>query len=342
MTAFAIAALLMLAVAVAAVAGPLLRGGRALLTLGVAGFITTVSVLTYLQVSNYRFDAPAVATPPPDPAVADAQAEARAAADVLAQRVAEVPDDRRAWLELGRARLILSEYDDAIFALRRAGTLDASPEPERMVMLGEALTFRDGQRIPEEAATLFTEAVALAPRNPKALWYASLAYAQAGENPRAADMLERLIQTGPPPEIADALRERIVALRGGRPPAPVNAGASAGAATVAVEVSIGDSLAPTFSPQARLFVAVRDADNGGPPLAAVQRDPSELPLAIEISDADAMIRGRGISTAETLEIVARVSMSGDPLGGAGDYVGRLRVPTAEPGPHRLVIDSVQN
>lgn len=342
MTTFAIITAVMLAAAVAAVSRPLMRDGRAMLTLGTAGFVTIVSVLVYIQVSNYRFDAPTAEAqlPASHPPIDGPQAAARASAAALADRLETSPDDRQAWLELGRARLILSEFDAAIFALRRAGELATAPDPERMIMLGEALTFRDGQKIPDEAASLFTRAVDLAPRNPKALWYASLAHAQAGDNLAAADALERLVATGPPADIVGALNERIAALRGEAPAPPA---ASSSGASLAVAVSLGESItAATLSPQARLFVAVRDADNGGPPLAALQRDPSELPLQLEITDADAMIRGRGISSAETLEIVARVSMSGDPLGRAGDYIGRLRVPAGSPGPHSLVIDSVQN
>jgi hypothetical protein len=41
-------------------------------------------------------------------------------------------------------------------------------------------------------------------------------------------------------------------------------------------------------------------------------------------------------------IVARVSMNGDPVGGSGDYVGRINVGRDDiDGPLELVIDEVQ-
>ena len=65
-------------------------------------------------------------------------------------------------------------------------------------------------------------------------------------------------------------------------------------------------------------------------------------MTVSLGDDDAMIPGRTISSAASSVIVARVSMSGNPVGGSGDYVGRLNIGRDDiEGPLELVIDEVQ-
>jgi cytochrome c-type biogenesis protein CcmH len=53
----------------------------------------------------------------------------------------------------------------------------------------------------------------------------------------------------------------------------------------------------------------------------VRRRASELPTVVTLSDSDAMIPGRVPSAFAELEIIARVSMSGDPIAKSGDWFG---------------------
>ncbi len=78
-----------------------------------------------------------------------------------------------------------------------------------------------------------------------------------------------------------------------------------------------------------LFVIARQPGGGGPPLAVVRRSSSELPLQLELSDANAMIPGRGISSVDEVEVVARISASGNPIESSGDLWGSRRVSVGE-------------
>ncbi len=107
-------------------------------------------------------------------------------------------------------------------------------------------------------------------------------------------------------------------------------------ATTTVDVSLDAAF--DVASVATVFVIARDPERPGPPLAVKRLTAGDLPARIELTDADAMLPGRGLKGAETLELVARVALGGSATAVVGDmesatWVGR---PSAEP--VRLHID----
>ena len=112
-------------------------------------------------------------------------------------------------------------------------------------------------------------------------------------------------------------------------------GAEAVAATT-VDVSLDDAF--DVAPITAVFVIAREADQPGPPLAVRRLVADDLPARIELTDADAMLPGRGLQGVAMLELVARVALGGSASAASGDmesapWVGR---PGSEP--VRLHID----
>ena len=106
------------------------------------------------------------------------------------------------------------------------------------------------------------------------------------------------------------------------------AGQTPGAAdivVVSVRVELSESALNAAPGDATVFVIARDPAQPSPPLAAVRRKVSELPAIVVIGDGDAMIPGRVPSAYDELEIVARISMSGQPIAKTGDWYGDRRV-----------------
>lgn len=102
---------------------------------------------------------------------------------------------------------------------------------------------------------------------------------------------------------------------------PIPAVANDRPSGVTVRVSLGEAAASAADANATVFVIARDPEQPSPPIAAVRRKVSELPDEVTIADADAMIPGRVPSAFARLEIVARVSMSGQPMAQSGDWFG---------------------
>jgi len=257
----------------------------------------------------------------------------------LARRLQEEPDDLAGWKMLGRSYFQLQNYAGAAAAYERAVDLESAQNGQTLADLGEAVLMEDNRSLLGRAGELFESALAIAPGNPKALFYSGMAALQRGNNALAADRWEALLSTSPPENIRSILEARVAELRGEPAPAALpQAPATDGDPVIRAEVSLGPAASGANLPDATVFIFARDPAQPAPPVAAVRRRVSELPATVTISDADAMIAGRVPSGFERLEIVARVSLSGQPTAQPGDWFGQQVVDTAAGDIVKIVID----
>ena len=87
--------------------------------------------------------------------------------------------------------------------------------------------------------------------------------------------------------------------------------------------------AASLPAEATVFVIARDPAQPSPPIAVTRRLLSELPGIVELGDADSMIPGRTLSAFPEVEVIARVSLSGQPVAQSGDWFGSQIVKPAE-------------
>jgi cytochrome c-type biogenesis protein CcmH len=317
------------------VALPLLRQERRFSVLSASAIVAVVaiSVAVYGRIGTPGAESAGGEVPSVDDMVAS-----------LALRLEENPDDVTGWKMLGRSYMQLQRYDQAVQAFEQALQRE-SDNAQTLADLGEAVLLDDGGPVAGRAAQLFESAIAAAPGNAKALFYGGIAAVERGDRALAADRWEALLATSPPPEVQDILRPRIAEWRGEAPameksqPDAAPAGSTPAAGAVAtIDVSLSDAAGAAVPADATVFVIARDPGQPSPPIAAVRRRVSELPDAVPLSDADAMIPGRALSAFSDIEIVARVSMSGGPIEQPGDWYGTIRIDTGQSRHGRVVID----
>ena len=106
----------------------------------------------------------------------------------------------------------------------------------------------------------------------------------------------------------------------------------------ATTVDISLDAAFDVDPGATVFVIARDAGRPGPPLAVKRLTAGDLPVRIELTDADAMLPGRGFKGVEALELVARVALGGSAAAVAGDMESATWVGSPSGDPVSLHID----
>jgi len=321
---------LMLALAVLIIVVPVFRARGALPALPAA----TVAVVFLAAVGIYS----RIGTPDAEPAAPQQLPDVGQMVDSLAARLEENPDDLAGWKMLGRSYMQLENFPLAIAAFERAVAMEEGRNAQTLADLGEVLLLGDESELDGRAGQLFDEALALEPRNQKALFYAGMAAVRRGDAELGAQRWEALLATSPPEHIAAILREQIGELRGTPVAAAPAAAAPGTAGVVTASVSLSDSAAAAVPVDATVFIIARDPAQPSPPIAAVRRRVSELPAEVTIGDSDAMIPGRVPSGFAELELVARVSMSGQPVAQAGDWFGELRVKTADSGAVSIVID----
>jgi cytochrome c-type biogenesis protein CcmH len=329
----------MLAAAIAVVAVPLYRTEKRMSATMVISIltVTALSAFIYTQIGT------------PD---ATGQTSAQQAAEVdemvssLATRLEKDPGDVSGWKMLGRSYFSLRNFPEAIAAFEKAVELEGAQDGQTLTDLGEAIIYSDADAIVGHAGDLFENALALTPNNPKALFYGGMTAIQRGNKELGASRWEALLATSPPPNVQEILRQQIAELRGESPvavteaaPAPAPAAGMQDPVTgININVSLGENAQAANLPDTTVFIIVRDPLQPSPPIAAVRRRLVELPTAVSIGDSDAMIPGRVPSGFDRLEIIARISLGGQPVAVSGDWFGDAIIETADTANVEITID----
>lgn len=325
---------IMLLAAVLIVAWPIYRHRRQISVVGTSAMLVVVALSAGLYAYIGTPDADSVDSAPPS--IADMVAS-------LDARLQENPRDLDGWKMLGRSYMELDDPPKAIAAFEKAVELEDGSNGETLISLGEAILSDDRDAINGRAGQLFESGLAIAPNSPRGLFYGGFSALQRQDRNLAADRWEALLALSPPPEIRGMLEQRIAEWRGepapqSEQPAAPEPAAPAARPVVSVDIQLSPGAAEAIQPSASVFVIARDPAQPSPPLAVSRRAANELPATVPISDADAMIRGRVPSAFAELEIVVRVSDSGQPMAQPGDWFGQGRVETAEDGSISILVD----
>lgn len=249
-------------------------------------------------------------------------AEIRAAVTELAGRAMAEPDDAERWARLAMAYKRLEEFSSAEHAFRRALYIDDSSDFLR-VELAETLLYASGRpELPDRAREMLLRA-AESGENQKALWLLGLDAFQREEYAAAEARFEQLLGLLPADgNVTSTVEQYLARARaGGRPGVEDPAPADGDGPRLSVSATIDESLAGRLSGEETVFVIVRDAAGRGPPLAVKRLQASALPASVRIDDGDAMMADGGLSRAESVNVVARVSFSGDASPAEGDFEG---------------------
>lgn len=250
----------------------------------------------------------------------------------LQQKLTESAADLEGWVLLGRSYKTLQDYPAALQALETANRL-VPDEPVVLVELVEARLFASGNpQITEDMIQLLQQAVAVQPDLQKGWWLLGLAAAQQGDDAQAISNWQRLLQGMEPgssvaqsvqAQIADA-QARLQAGTGlpnqESPDAP-----GWQSATVRVELDpAASSILNPLPETATLFLIARaPGETSGPPLAVKRISQLSFPLELSLSDADSMLPQRPVSGFATLQLQARISITGDALAVSGDWQSQV-------------------
>ena len=252
----------------------------------------------------------------------------------LDQRLRENPDDLTGWKMLGRSYFELRNYRAAVEAFERAVEMESGTNGQTLADLGEAVWMHDQSEMTGRAGDLFENALAMSPSNSKALFYGGLTAVARGDRFLAAERWEAFLALSPTEETQEILRQQIAEWRGEE--AVVQEAYAA--PIVSVTVALATAVAEMVKPDSTVFIIAKDPTNPSPPIAVIKRRVIELPLAITLSDADSMIPGRVLSGFSEFVIVARVSISGQPIAQPGDWYGEEIVRPSESSETSIVIE----
>lgn len=95
------------------------------------------------------------------------------------------------------------------------------------------------------------------------------------------------------------------------------------AAEITVVVSISDALKGQLQDDDVVFVIAKEINGSPMPLAAVKIMAKNLPKEVILDDSLGMMSGSSLSQFESVEVIARVAKSGQPMASSGDLQGRV-------------------
>lgn len=314
MTLFIVFAIVMAVVAIGIVVRPLLSEPAKVAAIATAVALPLLAAWLYTTVSTQQWDYE------PLPAGAEAGAAAPDVERMVAQleeRLKSEPGDAEGWLMLGRSFVMLGRYPRAVDAFQQAYDLTKGDSIPAITGLAEALILTDEASLNGRAGELIEAALVKSPREPRALWYGSLSALSAGKLDVARDRMQLLLEQNPPEQVRSVLAAQIADIN-----AQLGSGSAepATTASVNVAVSIAPAIAARITSPLSLFVLAR-SPAGGPPLAVVRLTSDQLPTSVELTDANAMIAGQGLSSVQNVQIVARLSQTGNPQAATGDFFG---------------------
>lgn len=309
--------------------------------LAIAFSVPLLLVVLYMSIGEPDGLDPVVAAAPPHSGAPGAGNQAMEdATRGLAERLAQQPDDLAGWLLLTRAYKVMQKYDEALAALATAATRWPD-DPDILIERAGLLVLLDPeQRVSNEVEQLVDRVLKAVPGDPQAHWLKGMAAYQAGVFADAVAHWQPLLDSLPADaEGRDGLMKQIADARerAGMPATAPEAAAAAPATVtqvpasepapaanssgprLRVRVEIDPALKARLQPGDVLFVSARASTGPRIPLAARRLNPAELPLDLELGDADAMAPQFRLSTASEVVVSARVSHTGTADPAPGDF-----------------------
>jgi cytochrome c-type biogenesis protein CcmH len=258
----------------------------------------------------------------------------------LERAVAAQPDSAEGLYFLGRTYMAQDRPADAAKMFERAANL-AGRQPELLGQWAQAQYFADGKKWSEQIQKLTDEALKADPKEVTSLGLLGIAAFEGERYQEAIDYWNRLLAQLPPDDNSRA------ALQGGIERAAERLKASGGkvaqapapkAALLTVSVDLASELKSKVQPGDSVFIFARATSGPPAPLAAKRLTVADLPVTVELGDADAMMPQLKLSNFPEVQLVARVSRAGQPT--AGEWVGRSQpLASSTTAAQQLTIDS---
>lgn len=265
------------------------------------------------------------------------------AVDQLEAELERDPNQIEGWRLLASAYTAEGQTIKARDAYARAVKL-APDNPDLLAEAAEAraLATRD-RRFDTEAVVMLQHALERQPMHQRARWFLGIAQRQAEQPAQAAQTWEPLLSVVDA-ATANSLLEQINGARqeaGMEPLPPTAIVATNSAGGLKIKVDLAPAMKAKLPPNATVFVLARQV--GGPPMpVAVEKHPAKaFPLEVVLDDGDSPMPTMKLSQLEQVQLLARVSASGNAIPQSGDLASQpVTVRTDSKDPTTVVIDRV--
>jgi cytochrome c-type biogenesis protein CcmH len=246
--------------------------------------------------------------------------------DRLERAVKAQPDSAEGVYFLARTYMAQDRPRDAAAMFERAVAL-AGRQPELLGQWAQALYFAGNKTFSAQVQALTSEALVGDPKEVTSLGLLGIAAFEGQRYQQAVDYWTRLLAALP---AQDPSRS---ALQGGidRASEKLGQGADTGEKAVAsatqnaairVRVDLAAELKAKVALDDSVFIFARSVGGPPAPLAVKRVTVAQLPIEVQLSDADAMMPQLKLSNFTQVQLVARISRAGQPT--TGEWIGRSK------------------
>lgn len=260
----------------------------------------------------------------------------------LERAVKAQPDSAESIYFLARTYMAQDRPADAAAMFERAVAL-AGRQPELLGQWAQALYFAGNKAWTPQIQALADEALKLDAKEVTSLGLMGINAFEGQHYQAAMDYWKRLLAVLPANDPSRSALEGGIARAsdklvqsGGTPvEAPL---ATAQQARLRVRVSLSAALSGNVQPSDTVFIFARAVSWPPAPLAVKRVTVADLPVDVELTDADAMMPQLKLSNFPEVQLVARVSRAGQPT--SGEWIGRSQpLPSNVTARQALTIDS---
>ena len=245
----------------------------------------------------------------------------------LETRLAEEPDNPRGWELAGRTYMSMGSYEKAEHAYSRLNALE-SGNADFLAALADASIMANGNSYTPTAQAAISQALQLNPRHINSLWIAGLGTGSLGDNQEAIDYFEKLKPLLAGDEEALLNLEQLIAENRSRlanQPEATPVEQTTSGKIIKVEVSLANSIQNRINGDEMVFVIARARTGPAAPLAVQKFSVQELPKSVSLTAEMAMISGMDIDSFHEIEVLSRVSKTGEPRARNGDFQSDVKL-----------------
>lgn len=226
--------------------------------------------------------------------------------EMLNVRLSEDPEDLDALRALANSYVLKNSLENAFLSFEKIISLENYQNADTLADYGEIMINSGDSSYLSQADRLFERSLQIDGSNAKALFLGGLTAATMEEWSLAVKRWQVLLEQSPPDEIKNTLENKVAEWKN---LSNTDIEADGYRVNVAVDSNLIASLVDY--PEKVLYIIVRDPNNKRPPLAVVREEVKTA--SVIINNSNAMISGTDLKRFNRLEIIGRISLSGDPL-----------------------------
>ena len=245
----------------------------------------------------------------------------------LEQKLKEDPENVDGWRMLGQSYFVIQQYEQSKNAYIKAADLLNQADPEVLVLLAEASAFSNQQLFADYEESLLNKALSINPKHERGLWYAGYSDYTNSRFKEASEHWGELLKLVPAdrPDVKDSL---VKFLNDARSQAGLPALAESEVVSddadskrsINVSVQLSEKVNELAESGDTLFVYARAVSGPKMPLSLARFNVSSLPVTVKLTKEMAMLPSMDIDTFEQVEVLARISKSGQAISQPGDLI----------------------